>query len=378
MINTSDVLKDKPKINHHENGSRTPYPTHTNVSLPSISVVIPTYNEAENLPFVLPRIPEMVTEVILVDGRSTDNTVEVARQLRPDVKVIMETRRGKGVALRTGFEAASSDIIVMIDGDGSTDPEEIPSFVGALLAGADFAKGSRFLQGGGTSDMELYRRFGNFVFVLLVRILFGGKYSDLCYGYNAFWKHSLPLLNLDGDGFEIETMMNVRALQAGLIVAEVPSFEFTRIHGSSNLRTIPDGVRVIKTIFKEWQRKPTVRAIPQNEHIKKDSFVAATRLLFREALHLSQNRDRLSHQAYMRGLDALKETYKALLSMELTSPATKQIQERYQRYYSDDSLWHFLESVQASSAKAQDVKSTVEIKSENAEPVVESEEKTAE
>ncbi|MBN1566021.1 MAG: glycosyltransferase family 2 protein [Anaerolineae bacterium] len=343
MINTSELGYNGVRFDYPNTNTASNATAQSATWLPSVSVVIPTLNEAQNLPFVLPRLPEMVTEVILVDGRSTDNTIEVARQLRPDVKVVMETRRGKGVALRTGFEAATGDIIVMIDGDGSTDPEEIPSYVGALLAGADFAKGSRFLQGGGTSDMEFYRRLGNWGFVMMVRFLFGGKYSDLCYGYNAFWKHSLPLLSLDGDGFEIETMMNVRALQAGLIVTEVPSFEFTRIHGNSNLRTIPDGLRVLKTIFKEWRRKPNVRAIPQNEHMKKDSFVAATRLLFREALHLSQKRDQLSQQAYERGLDALKETYKALLNMELSSPSTKQIQERYQRYYSDDSLWHFME-----------------------------------
>src|SRR5205809_87547 len=89
----------------------------------------------------------------------------------------------------------------------------IPSWVhGALLAGADFVKGSRFLRGGGTADMPFYRKLGNWGFVLTVRVVFGGKYSDLCYGYNAFWKRVLPSLNLDGDGFEIETIMNVRAL----------------------------------------------------------------------------------------------------------------------------------------------------------------------
>jgi hypothetical protein len=139
----------------------------------------------------------------------------------------------------------------MLDADGSMDPAETPAFVGALLSGADFAKGSRFLQGGGTMDMPFYRRLGNWAFVVLVRLLFGGRYSDLCYGYNAFWTRVLPQLNLDGDGFEIETMMNVRALRAGLKVVEVPSFEARRIHGTSYLRTIPDGWRVLGTILKE-------------------------------------------------------------------------------------------------------------------------------
>lgn len=217
----------------------------------TVSVVIPALNEAENLAHVLPRIPEGVHEVLLVDGHSTDDTVERACELLPSIRVVQQRGRGKGAALRTGFAAATGDIIVMLDADGSTDPSEIPVFVGALLAGADFVKGSRFLQGGGTSDMPAYRQWGNGGLTTLVRLLFGGTFSDLCYGYNAFWRDILPALALDGDGFEIETMMNVRALKAGLRIAEVPSFEHARVHGVGRLRAIPDGWRVLKTIVRE-------------------------------------------------------------------------------------------------------------------------------
>lgn len=216
-----------------------------------VSVVVPAMNEAANLPYVLPRIPSWVHEVLLVDGRSTDGTVEVARQLWPDIVVVQQEGRGKGAALRSGFQAATGDIIVMLDADGSTDPAEIPAFVGALLAGADFVKGSRFLQGGGTTDMTRFRQAGHWWLLQSVRVLFGGNFSDLCYGYSAFWRGVLPLLALNGDGFEIETMMNVRALKAGLRVAEVPSHEYERIHGLSNLRALPDGWRILKTIVHE-------------------------------------------------------------------------------------------------------------------------------
>lgn len=215
------------------------------------SVIVPTLNEARNLPYVLPLIPEWVNEIVLVDSGSTDGTIEVARALCPDIKVVVELRKGKGRALRTGFEAASSDIIVAIDADGSTDPGEIPVFVSALLGGADYVKGSRFVHGAGTSDMSGIRRLGNWGLTQLVRIAFGGSFSDLCYGYNAFWKRALPIINPETDGFEIETELNVRAIKSGLNVVEVPSFEADRIHGDSNLHAIKDGLRVLRTIIKE-------------------------------------------------------------------------------------------------------------------------------
>jgi glycosyltransferase involved in cell wall biosynthesis len=218
-----------------------------------VSVVIPTLNEAENLPHVLPRIPPWVHEVLLVDGLSTDGTAEIARRLWPEIRILEQHGRGKGAALRTGFAAAEGEIIVMLDADGSTDPAEIPAYLGPLLAGADLAKGTRFVQGGGTADMQWYRCLGNLGFVLLVRLLFGQQYTDLCYGYNAFWRRVLPQLALDADGFEIETLINLRALAQRLKITEVASFEGERIHGRSKLRTFPDGWRVLRTIFQEWR-----------------------------------------------------------------------------------------------------------------------------
>jgi glycosyltransferase involved in cell wall biosynthesis len=254
-----------PRASHARSGNGKTRPRRRGGSgRVSVSVVIPTLNESRNLPHVLPRIPSCVDEVVLVDGGSEDGTVEVAVALLPGIRVVRELRPGKGVALQAGFRAARGDIIITLDADGSTDPEEIPAFVGCLLAGADFAKGSRFVQGGGTSDMEPVRKAGNWALRLLVRIGFGGRYSDLCYGYNAMWRHVLPVIDGDADGFEIETLMNVRALAAGLRVVEVPSHERARIHGESHLRTFLDGFRVLRTILREQRarRRSQIGSIP--------------------------------------------------------------------------------------------------------------------
>lgn len=232
---------------------------------PKVSVVVPTLNEAANLPHVFADLPADLHEVIVVDGRSTDGTVAVARALRDDVKVVNQTRKGKGNALACGFAAATGDIIVMLDADGSARPAEIPAFVDALLAGADFAKGTRFARGGGSNDITWIRRLGNKALNGIVNVLYGTRYSDLCYGYNAFWSTCLATFELQpgivgaemqwGDGFEIETIINTRIARARLVITEVGSFEARRIHGVSNLNAVTDGIRVAKAIAKEYRRK---------------------------------------------------------------------------------------------------------------------------
>ena len=237
--------------------------------VPLVSVVIPALNEAKNLERLLPALPDGLHEVVLVDGKSVDGTIEVACRLRSDIRVIRQNRSGKGNALACGFAACSGDIIVMLDADCSADPNEIPRFVDALLDGADFAKGSRFLDGGGSHDITRLRAFGNRCLSSLVNVLFDVSYSDLCYGYNAFWARCcLPVLDLDwrspppedgdgqlwGDGFEIETLINIRIAAAGLKVMEVPSYERARIFGVSNLNAARDGMRVLRTILSERRR----------------------------------------------------------------------------------------------------------------------------
>lgn len=244
----------------------------------NVSVVIPVKNEAANLPYVFNTIPDWISEVVLVDGRSTDNTAEVALRLRPDIKVITQTGTGKGDALLKGFAECSGDIIVAMDGDGSTHGCEIIHFVSALAAGADFAKGSRFTSGGRSDDITLGRLYGNRLLLALVNRVHGTRYSDLCYGYNAFWSRHLSTLAVDCAGFEVEALMSIRAAKAGLRIREVPSHEHPRLHGRSKLRAIRDGWRILGVILREKFRG-TIPFLPGDRTASVISFPLPTRIV---------------------------------------------------------------------------------------------------
>jgi len=240
-------------------------------SSPTVSVIVPVKNEAANLREILPRLPQ-VHEVIVVDGNSADESVQVAREVRPDAIIVEQTRRGKGNALACGFLVASGDIIVMFDADGSADPSEIPIFVDALIDGADFAKGSRYAVGGASDDLTVLRSLGNSFLNVIANVAFGTRFTDLCYGYNAFWRDLVSVLDLPsvdildpvngllwGDGFEIETLISSRFAAARVKTTEVPSVERSRIYGQSNLRTFRDGARVLLTIVAEHKRMRLMR-----------------------------------------------------------------------------------------------------------------------
>jgi glycosyltransferase involved in cell wall biosynthesis len=234
------------------------------VSASKISLVIPARNEAKNLQWLLPRIPPEVDEIILVDGLSTDQTVEIAQMVRGDLVIVHERRPGKGAALRAGFERATGDSIVMLDADCSMDPAEITRFV-SLLATNEMVKGSRFLPSGGTDDMTTLRRVGNLGLLTLANLMYGSRYSDLCYGFIAFRRSLLEPMQLDADGFEIEMQLVARATLLGARVAEVPSFEAARMFGNSNLNTFRDGWRVLRTMFRERVRRVERRKLAASE-----------------------------------------------------------------------------------------------------------------
>jgi glycosyltransferase involved in cell wall biosynthesis len=254
----------------------------TEIASPRVSIVVPAMNEALNLSVVLPQLPE-VHEVILVDGGSVDGTIASARRALPGIIPVQQARKGKGNALAAGFARVTGDIVVMFDADGSADPLEIERFVEALTDGADFAKGSRFTAGGGSADITPIRKLGNLFLNTLFNMGFKSRYTDLCYGYNAFWADMIPLLDLPdhtmpapangkmlwGDGFEIETVINCRFAAAGARITEVPSVEKVRLFGMSNLHAVSDGLRVLKTLLTERRRASSIRRMERKLRLDK-------------------------------------------------------------------------------------------------------------
>jgi glycosyltransferase involved in cell wall biosynthesis len=216
---------------------------------PTVTAVIPTLNEADNLRWLLPRLTA-VDEVVIVDGESTDGTIEITRLLRPDAVIIVEPPTGKGTAMRVGMAAATSEVLIMLDADGSMDPAEFDAFLALICRGFDFVKGSRYACGGGSDDLTGLRSVGNKALTGLANSLYRTNWSDLCYGYVAVRRSAVERLALKSTGFEIETEMCVNAIRAGLRMAEVASHESNRRHGESNLNTFRDGWRVLRTMVK--------------------------------------------------------------------------------------------------------------------------------
>jgi glycosyltransferase involved in cell wall biosynthesis len=219
---------------------------------PSVTVLICSLNEEENLPYVLPKIPVWVDEVLLVDGHSGDNTVSVARHLCPKIKILVQPGKGKGDALKYGVQQARGDIIVTMDADGETPPEELDLFITPLLEGNDFAKGSRLFKTR-PAKMPRYRWFGNKLLAVTCNFLFRTRFTDVCSGYNSFWKKNFLQLDLTYRikelGCSMEQQMIVRAKKAGMKIKEVPHTSHGRINGAS---VISGKWQSVEQGFRDW------------------------------------------------------------------------------------------------------------------------------
>ena len=234
----------------------------------SVSLIIPAMNESATLTSIIDSVPTYVDEIIVIDGRSKDNTFEIASNHPRVNKVLRQRSRGKGAALSLGFAMATCDLVAIIDADGSMDPAELQDFLN-MFPQAEIVKGSRSKKLGGTSaDLTIFRDLGNRVLTKLCNFWFKENWTDLAYGYAVVDRKALGKLGLSsydemgsvfghksyGQGFEIEALIFCRSSKWGFRVLEVASAEHRRISGSSNLRAIRDGFRVLSAIIIEKNR----------------------------------------------------------------------------------------------------------------------------
>lgn len=186
-------------------------------------------------------------EIIVVDGHSTDRTVSISK--RGGAKILYDSV-GKGSALIKGLSAARGDIVISMDADLSHEPRELKLLIAGIEAGYDICMGSRFILGGGSDDMPLLRKVGNWVFLSAVNLIFKSHYSDMCYGYRSFRKGVFSKLHLRETGFGIETEINIDARKKKFKILEVPSMEKKRQSGEGKLRTFKDGYVILRTIVR--------------------------------------------------------------------------------------------------------------------------------
>ncbi len=221
------------------------------MSRPYVSIIIPTLNEAKNLKWLLPGVKKVMKnysyEIIIVDKNSTDGTQEFAKKY--GAKLVSENLK-KGAALMRGFDLAKGKILISMDADLSHRPKELLLLIAGIEAGYDMCAGSRFIIGGGSEDITFIRRIGNKFFVTLGNLLYGSRYTDMCYGYNAFTRESIKRLHLEESGFGIETDMHTKAAKYGLRILEIPSYEKKRKYGFGKLKTIRDGFIILRIMLK--------------------------------------------------------------------------------------------------------------------------------
>ena len=219
----------------------------------TVSIIIPAYNEEKNVDKVISetiavmKLLNLPYEIILVDDGSTDKTGSIASFF--NIKVLINQKNcGKGYSLKKALRHAHGDIIVTIDSDGEHKPKEIVTLLEAVSNGTDVAAGSRFLNDQSAVTTKL-NQIGNHFFNLAIMSLTGKRVTDSQTGFRAIKREVLEKLNLQSDGYEIETEITVKSLRSGFVFKELPITVERRRFGASKLKLLVDGKRILRTIL---------------------------------------------------------------------------------------------------------------------------------
>jgi glycosyltransferase involved in cell wall biosynthesis len=220
-----------------------------------VSIIIPAYNEEKTIGTVIGEVSEIMGvyglpyEIIVVNDCSTDDTEMVALSGRKATIITNESNRGKGYCLRKALRYARGDIIVTLDADGEHKPKEIPDLLNALFEGNDIVSGSRFLSKRIGSTTRIHQ-VGNFIFNTAIMVLTGRPVSDSQTGFRALKRDIAEGLNLQSDGYEIETEIIVKSLRNGFLLKEVPITVERRKYNMSKIKILRDGKKILIAIIK--------------------------------------------------------------------------------------------------------------------------------
>jgi len=210
-----------------------------------VCILIPTLNEEESIGEVISEFKKRgFTNILVIDGHSTDATREIAE--REGARVVVQKGKGKGTAVRQAFDLIDDDVLVMIDGDGTYSPSEVSTLLAPILNGeADHVIGNRFGFGGSFSPLH---RFGNWALNKVFWLGYGIKLHDILSGYRALTKDGVSKLDLEKTGFEIEAEMAIKSVRRGIRMKEVPITYQTR-KGKAKLNTFRDGFKILYTLY---------------------------------------------------------------------------------------------------------------------------------
>lgn len=219
-----------------------------------VTVIMAAYNEEKTIGNVISDTASIMDglnmpyEIIVINDGSTDKTGLIASNYKATV-LSNETNRGKGYALRKALQYAQGDIIVTIDSDGEHKPKEIPDLIDPLFNGTDIVAGSRFLSRHTQVTTKL-NQVGNFMFNIAIMTLTGKRVTDSQTGFRAIKRDVLEKLNLESDGYEIETEITVKSLRNGFVFKEKPISSERSKYRISKLKLLSDGRKILRTILK--------------------------------------------------------------------------------------------------------------------------------